>query len=43
MTKASANNMYSSVVSRETVRVTAMMTAINDHEVKSADIFNAYI
>jgi hypothetical protein len=34
---------YSSVVSRETVRLTLTIAALNDLEVKSADIMNAYI
>ena len=34
---------YSSVVSRETVRLALTIAALNDLEIKSADIMNAYI
>ena len=34
---------YSSVVSRETVRLALMIAALNDLQVKTADVMNAYI
>ena len=34
---------YSSVVSRETVRITLTIAALNDLEVKAGDIMNAYL
>jgi len=34
---------YTSVVSRETVRIALTVAALNDLEVKAADILNAYI
>ena len=43
MTEAPATIMYASVVSREKVRIALTITALNDLEVKSGDISNAYI
>ena len=43
MTKAPATIMYASIVSTETVRIALMVAALNDLEVKSDDILNAYI
>ena len=43
MTKAKATVTYANVVSRETVRIAQMMAALNDLEVKSGDILNAYV
>ena len=40
MTKALATIMYASVVSRETVRISLMITALNDLEV---ELGNAYL
>ena len=34
---------YACILSRETVRITLMRIALNDLEVKSADILNAYV
>jgi hypothetical protein len=34
---------YASVVSRETIRIALTIAALNDLEVKAADILNAYI
>ena len=42
-TKATATLMYSSIVSRKTVRIALMITALNDLEVKLVDILNAYV
>ena len=42
MTETLATIMYSSVVSRETVRIALMIAALNDLEVKSGNILNAY-
>ena len=43
MTEAPKCMPYSSVVSRETVRLALIIAALNNLEVKSADIQNAYI
>ena len=43
MTHAPATITYASVVSRETVRIVLMITTLNDLEVKSGDILNAYV
>ena len=43
MTKALATITYASVVSRETVRTALMIAALNDLEVKSGYILNAYV
>jgi hypothetical protein len=43
MTKTPATNTYASVVSRESVRVALTLAALNDLEVKTADIENAYL
>ena len=42
-TKALAPITYASVVSRESVRIALLLAALNDVEVKTADIENAYI
>ena len=42
MTKAPATIMYASIVSRETVSLALMITALNDLDDKSGDILNAY-
>ena len=42
-TEAPATLTYSSVVGRETVRIALTIAALNDLEVKSADIENAYL
>jgi hypothetical protein len=42
-TEAPATITYASVVSRETVRITLIMAAPNDLEVKVGDVLNAYI
>jgi hypothetical protein len=42
-TKAPASLMYASAVSRESVRITLTLAALNDLEVKAADIKNAYM
>ena len=34
---------YASVVSRESVRIALTLAALNDHEVKTSDILNAYL
>ena len=34
---------YASVISRESVRIALLLAALNDLEVKAADIMNAYI
>ena len=41
--KAPATITYASVVSRETIRITLLMAAINYLEVKVGDVLNAYI
>ena len=43
MTKAPATITYASVVSRETVRIALMIATLNDHEIKSGNILNAYV
>jgi hypothetical protein len=43
MTGAPTTMTYASVVSRETVRIALTIAALNDLEVKAADILNAYI
>jgi hypothetical protein len=42
-TKAPATITYASVVSRESVRIALLLAALNNVEVKTADIENAYI
>ena len=42
-TAAPATITYASVVSRESVRIALLLTALNDVEVKTADIEDAYI
>ena len=42
LTKAPTTIMYAGVVSRETIRISLMITAFNDLEIKLADIFNLY-
>ena len=43
MTEAPATLTYASVVSRESVRIALMVVALNDLQVKMADIQNAYL
>ena len=43
ITKAPAPIIYASVVLRETVRIAFMIAALNDLEVKSGNILNAYV
>ena len=43
MTKALATIIYASIVSRETVRIVLMIATLNDLEVKSGNILNAYV
>ena len=43
MTEALATTTYFSVESLETVRMSLMIAALNDLEVKSDDILNAYL
>ena len=43
MIKASATITYVSIVSRQTVRVSLMITTLNDLEAKPCDILNAYL
>ena len=43
ITKASSTIMYASIVSRETVRTALKIAALNDLEVKSGNILNAYV
>ena len=43
MTEAPATLTYASVVSRESVRIALTIVALNDLEVKTADIQNAYL
>ena len=43
MTEAQATITYASVVSRETLRIALMVVTLNDREVKSGNIFNAYV
>ena len=42
-TEAPATITYASVVSRESVCIALLLAALNDMEVKTADIENAYI
>ena len=41
--QAPATIMYASIVSRKTVRIALMIAALNDLEVESDNILNAYI
>ena len=43
MTEAQATITYATVVSRETVRIALMIAALNDLEVWSFNILNAYV
>ena len=43
MAKAQATVTYASVVSRETVIIALMIITLNNLEVKSGDILNAYV
>jgi Reverse transcriptase (RNA-dependent DNA polymerase) len=43
MTETPASVTYASVVSRESVRIALTLAALNDLEVKTADIENAYL
>ena len=43
MTESSTTIPYASVVSRDTVRIALMITAIYDLEVNSANILNTFI
>jgi hypothetical protein len=43
VTKAPALITYASVVTHETVRIALMIAALNDLEVKSGDVLNAYL
>ena len=43
MTDVPPTITYSSVVGRETVRIALTLAALNDLEVKVADIMNAYV
>ena len=43
MTKALVTIMYTSMVSRVTVRIALMIATLNDLEVKSGNILNAYV
>ena len=43
MTKMTKCQTYSSVVSRETIRIVLTVAALNDLQVKSGDITNAYV
>ena len=43
MTDAPPTITYASVISRESVRIALLLAALNDLEVKAADIMNAYI
>jgi hypothetical protein len=43
MTETPASNTYTSVVSWESVRITLTLAALNNLEVKTADIKNAYL
>ena len=42
-TEAQATIKYASAVSRETFWIALMISTLNDLEVKSADILNAYV
>ena len=43
MIKALATIIYASIVSRETVRIALIIASLNDLEVKSGNILNAYV
>ena len=43
MTTSLETIMCASVVSRETIRIVSMISSLNDLEVESADLLNAYI
>ena len=43
MTKTPKCQIYSSVVSRETVRLSLTIATLNDPQVKSGDVMNAYL
>ena len=43
MTETPKCQTYSSVVSRETVRIDMTIAALNDLELKAGDIMNAYL
>jgi hypothetical protein len=43
MTETPASMTYASVVSRESVRIALMLAALNDLQVKTADIKKAYL
>ena len=43
MTRALATITYASIVFKETVRIALMIAALNDLEVKSGDIINAFV
>ena len=43
MTYVPTTNKYACVVSKKTVRIALMFTALNDLEVKLADILNAHV
>jgi hypothetical protein len=43
MTETPASNTYASVVSRKSVHIALTLAALNDLEVKTADIENAYL
>ena len=43
MTDAPAASTYTSIVSRETIRIALMIATLNNLEVKSGIILNAYV
>ena len=43
MTKTPKCQIYSSIVSRETVRIAITISALNVLQVKAGDIINAYV
>ena len=43
MAKAPATITYANIMSRETVRIALMIATLNDLEVKSGNILNAYV
>jgi hypothetical protein len=43
MTKTPATNAYASVISQESVHIALTLVVLNDLEVKTADIENAYL
>ena len=43
MVEAPKSLTFESVVSRESVRIALTLVALNDHEVKTSDIQNAYL